>query len=118
MSRRERLIIATIGSIYLATAAWLLHPEPSRHPSPSRAATSPSINGLLTHDQLALRHDMRKLRRELRSGGELAQVDQVRDDIRSDWLNIVTDRGYPTLPARDFATELARNARRPEDTGK
>ena len=113
MSGFKLIIAAAIASISLVTAVALPSPDRASRPPAARVIPFGPSTSELMNDQLMFVRDMRKLRRELKRGAGSSQIAAHRDEIRLDWLNIVTDRGSPGLRPGEITPELAAgNARR------
>jgi hypothetical protein len=104
MSGLKLIIAGTIASISLVTAVALPSPDRASRPPAARVIPFGPSTSELMDDQLMLVRDMRKLRRELKRGVGSSQIAAHRDEIRRDWLNIITDRGLPGLCPGEITT--------------
>jgi len=107
MSGLKLIIAGAVASISLVTAVAFPSPDRASRPAPARVIPFHPSTSALMDDQLMFVRDMRKLRRELKHGEGSRQIAEHRDEIRRDWLNIVTDRVLPGLRPGDIMPELA-----------
>jgi hypothetical protein len=112
MSGLKLIIAGAIASISLLTTVAFPSADRASRPPPTRVIPFYPSTSALMEDQLIFLRDMRKLRREFKRDAGSRQIAEHRDEIRRDWLKIVTDRGLPGLRPDDIAPELASGIRR------
>jgi hypothetical protein len=93
MKIRTAMIVGCALTFCLSLAVAISSGALGESKKSERSETFQRSHSDLEQDQRILDADMRQLRRDLRRGVGGMRIFFERDEIREDWLNIVTERG-------------------------